>query len=81
KLSIAVVDDIDKQRVLAAIKLIAERYPLLEVELLSAPQDDVLHLLHSGRVSVGVAFAGLSVNALEYFQYLGCERMIACICA
>ena len=78
-LSIAVVDDIDKQRLLAAIKLLAERYPLLDVEVLSAPQDDVLQLLHSGRVSVGVAFAGLSVNALEYFQYAGSERIIACI--
>ncbi|WP_430446103.1 MAG: LysR family transcriptional regulator [Pseudomonas piscis] len=81
KLAVAVVDDIDKQRVLAAIKLIAERYPLLEVEVLSAPQDDVLQLLHSGRVSVAVAFAGLSVNALEYFQYVGSERMTACIAA
>lgn len=81
KLAVAVVDDIDKQRVLAAIKLIAERYPLLEVEVLIAPQDDVLQLLHSGRVSVAVAFAGLSVNALEYFQYVGSERMTACIAA
>ncbi|AVO60718.1 LysR family transcriptional regulator [Pseudomonas chlororaphis] len=81
RLSIGVVEDIDKSRVLAAIKLIAERHPLLDIEVLSAPQDDVLQLLHTGRIAVGVAFAGLSLNVLEYFQYVGSERMIACISA
>ena len=79
KLSIGVVADIDKSRLLAAIKHIAERYPLLDIELLSAPQDDVLQLLHSGRVNVCLAFAGLSVNVLERFQFVGTEQMIATI--
>ncbi|MNF54651.1 HTH-type transcriptional regulator CynR [compost metagenome] len=79
KLSIGVVADIDKTRLLAAIKHIAERYPLLDIELLSAPQDDVLQLLHSGRVNVCLAFAGLSVNVLERFQFVGTEQMIATI--
>jgi len=79
RLSIGVVDDLDKTRLLAAIKEIAERHPLLDIEVLTAPQDDVLQLLHSGRVSVCLAFAGLSVNALERFQFVGTEQMIACI--
>lgn len=79
KLSIGVVDDIDKSRVLAAIQVIAGRHPLLDIEVLSAPQDDVLQFLHSGRVSVCVAFAGLSVNALEYFEFVGTEQMTACM--
>ncbi|MBK5543092.1 LysR family transcriptional regulator [Pseudomonas sp. TH07] len=81
RLSIAVVDDLDKRRVLAAIKLIAERYPLLDVEVLTAPQDDVLQLLHSGRVSVGVAFAELGVSARQFFQFVGSEHMTACVSA
>ncbi|WP_460152003.1 LysR family transcriptional regulator [Pseudomonas sp. S2_B07] len=81
KLSIGVVADIDKGRLMAAIKVIAERHPLLEVEVLSAPQDDVLAMLHSGRVSVCLAFAGLSMNALERFQFVGTERMIATLAA
>lgn len=81
RLSIAVVDDLDKRRVLAAIKLIAQRYPLLDVEVLTAPQDDVLQLLHSGRVSVGVAFAELAVSTLQFFQFVGSEQMLACVSA
>lgn len=81
KLSIAVVADMDKRAVLAAIKALAQRFPLLDVELLSAPQDDVLAMLHGGRVSVCLAFAGLSMNALERFQFVGSERMIATLAA
>lgn len=77
KLSIGVVADIDKSRLMTAIKVIAERHPLLEVEVLSAPQDDVLALLHSGRVSVCLAYAGLSMNVLERFQFVGTERVTA----
>lgn len=79
RLSIGVVADLDKTPLLAAIKHLAERYPLLDIEVLSAPQDDVLQLLHSARVSVCLAFAGLSVNVLERFQFVGTERMIATI--
>ncbi len=81
KLSIGVVADIDRRRLLAAIKLIAERHPLLDIEVLTAPQDDVLAMLHSGRVSVCLAFAGLSMNVLERFQFVGNERMIATLAA
>ncbi|MDI2591530.1 LysR family transcriptional regulator [Pseudomonas sp. 681] len=81
KLSIGVVADIHKGRLMAAIKAIAERHPLLEIEVLSAPQDDVLALLHSGRVNVCLAFAGLSMNALERFQFVGSERIIATLAA
>ena len=81
RLSIAVVADLDKRAVLAAIKVIARRFPLLDIELLTAAQDDVLALLHSGRVSVCLAFAGLNVNVLERLQFVGSERMIATLSA
>ncbi len=79
KLSIGVVADIGPSRLLAAIKVIAQRHPLLDIEVLTAPQDDVLHLLHSGRVSVCLAFAGLAVNVLERFQFIGSEQLVATI--
>lgn len=79
KLSIGVVADLDKSRLLSAIKQVAERYPLLDIEVLSAPQDDVLQWLHSGRVDVCLAFAGLGVNVLERFQFVGSEQMMAVI--
>ncbi|WP_338723897.1 LysR family transcriptional regulator [Pseudomonas tolaasii] len=79
KLSIGVGVDINTRRLLAAIGDICEQFPLLEIEVLTAPQDDVLQLLHSGRVQVCVVFAGLRVNVLERFQFVGSEQLIACI--
>lgn len=81
RLSIGVAADIDRRRLLTAIKDLSERHPLLDIEVLTAPQDDVLAMLHSGRVNVCLAFAGLSVNVLERFQFVGSERMIATLAA
>ncbi len=79
KLSIGVGVDINTRRLLAAIGEIGEAFPLLEIEVLTAPQDDVLQLLHLGRVQVCVVFAGLRVNVLERFQFVESEQLIACI--
>ncbi|KAF1010463.1 MAG: HTH-type transcriptional regulator YhaJ [Pseudomonas fluorescens] len=79
RLSIGVASDVDTGPLLAAIKDIAERYPLLDIEVLTAAQDDVLQLLHSGRVQVCLAFAGLKVNVLERMQFVAREQLVACI--
>ncbi|MCJ7959517.1 MAG: LysR family transcriptional regulator [Pseudomonas sp.] len=79
KLSIGVGADINTRRLLAAIGELSEQFPLLDIEVLTAPQDDVLQLLHSGRVQLCLAYAGLSVNVLERFQFVGSERLMACI--
>lgn len=76
-LSIAVVTDIDPAALLAAIARLGERYPLLDIELLSAPQDDALQLLDSGRVGLCLAFAELQVDPQRSFQHLGSEALVA----
>jgi DNA-binding transcriptional LysR family regulator len=78
-LAISVVPDIDHGPLLTAIKTISERYPLLEVEVLSAPQEEALQLLHSGRVSLCLAFAGLAVDPQQRFQNIGMESLVATI--
>ncbi|AZF65666.1 MULTISPECIES: LysR family transcriptional regulator [unclassified Pseudomonas] len=79
KLSIGVGADINTRRLLAAIGELSEQFPLLDIEVLTAPQDDALQLLHSGRVQLCLAYAGLSVNVLERFQFVGSEQLMACI--
>ncbi|CAM3329286.1 MULTISPECIES: LysR family transcriptional regulator [Yersinia] len=79
--ALAMAAEVDKTPVLAALKILSQRYPLLNIEVLSAPQDDVLHMLHCGRVSVALAFGGLSINVQEQFQYVGSESLIATISA
>lgn len=79
KLAVAVVPDIDHQPLLRAIKTLSERHPLLDVEVFTAPQEDALHLLHSGRVSLCLAFAGLTVDPRQRFQNIGMEALTATV--
>lgn len=59
------------------MKTLSQRYPLLNIEVLSAPQDDVLHMLHQGRIGVCLAFGGLNVNSAEQFHFVGAESLVA----
>lgn len=76
-LAISVVPDIDHQPLLEAIRQISQRHPLLQVEVLSAPQEDALQLLHQGRVQLCLAFAGLTVDPRQRFEQVGMESLTA----
>ena len=56
---------------------LGERYPLLEIAILSAPQEQALGLLDSGRADLCVAFAGLQVDPQRGFQLMGVESLVA----
>ncbi|MGF6391910.1 LysR family transcriptional regulator [Pseudomonas plecoglossicida] len=77
RLTLAVVPDIDHRPLLAAIATLGERFALLDIELLSAPQEHALHLLDSGRADLCLAFAGLQVDARRGFQHIGMESLVA----
>lgn len=76
-LAIAVVPDIDQRPLLGAITRLGERYPLLDIELLAAPQEEALQLLDSGRVRLCLAFAGLQVDPRRSFQHIALESLVA----
>lgn len=76
-LSVGVAADINSAALLAAIRRLSERYSLLNVELLSAPRDDVLHMLHEQRIALGLVFGGLSVNSAEQLQLVGSDALVA----
>ncbi|MFJ4440577.1 LysR family transcriptional regulator [Pseudomonas sp. NPDC089422] len=76
-LTLAVVPDIDHRPLLAAIASLGARYPLLDIQLLSAPQEEALLLLDSGRADLCLAFAGLQVDVRRSFQHIGMESLVA----
>ncbi|MBF8676114.1 LysR family transcriptional regulator [Pseudomonas fulva] len=76
-LTLAVVPDVDQRSLIAAIAEVGERYPLLEIAILSAPQEHALDLLDSGRADLCVAFAGLEVDPQRGFQLMGVESLVA----
>ncbi|MBC3436000.1 LysR family transcriptional regulator [Pseudomonas sp. BW16M2] len=76
-LAIAVVPDIDQRPLLDAITRLGQRYPLLDIELLAAPQEEALQLLDSGRAGLCLAFAGLQVDPRRSFQHIAMESLVA----
>lgn len=56
---------------------LAQEYPLLEVEVLAAPQADALDLLHSGRAQLALVFERPSLDGREGFQEVANDTMVA----
>ncbi|MBV5291169.1 MAG: LysR family transcriptional regulator [Curvibacter lanceolatus] len=56
---------------------LAAEHPLLQVELLAAPQADALKLLHEGRAQLALVFERPSLDGREGFQEVGSETLVA----
>jgi DNA-binding transcriptional LysR family regulator len=61
----------------SALATLARDYPLLEVEVLAAPQADALALLHDGRAQLALVFERPSLDGREGFQEVGNDTMVA----
>ncbi|NYE61490.1 DNA-binding transcriptional LysR family regulator [Duganella sp. 1224] len=58
---------------------LAEEFPSLEVEVLSAPQDDALRMLHDGAAQLALIYERARVDEHESFQELGSEVLVPVI--
>ncbi len=65
----------------AALAQLAQDYPLLEVEVLAAPQADALAMLYSGRAQLALVFERPSLDGREGFQEVTSETTVAVIAA
>ena len=54
-------------------------HPLLEVEVLAAPQADALAMLHTGRAQLALVFERPSLDGREGFQEVATEMMVSVI--
>lgn len=62
-----------------ALQALSLEYPLLEVEVLTAPQGDALNMLHSGRADLALVFERYGMGAHEAFQEIAEERLVAVV--
>lgn len=56
---------------------VAEEFPSLEVEVLSAPQSAILKMLHERQVDLAILFERVGLDERESFQEFGSETLIA----
>lgn len=59
------------------LRPVIAQFPALVVEVLVAPQDDALELLHAGRAQLALVFERPTIDAREGFQEQGSETLVA----
>jgi len=68
KLKIGVVSDANTNLLFKAIKKLADKFPLLNVEIITAPQDDILNLLYTENINLCLAGSDLNIKMRESLQ-------------
>ncbi|MES2346435.1 MAG: LysR family transcriptional regulator [Pseudomonadota bacterium] len=58
---------------------LAQEFPSLEVDVLSAPQNDALRMLHDGSAQLALIYERPQTDQRESFQELGSEVLVAVI--
>jgi len=79
KLKIGVVSDANTDLLLKAIKQLADKFPLLNIEIITAPQDDILNLLYTENISLCLAGSDLNIKMRESLQLVMNETLVATI--
>ena len=77
RLTLAIAPELLAARWTGPLAALAHEYPLLQVEVLTAPQGDALALLHSGRAQLALVFERPSIDGREGFQEVGTETLVA----
>lgn len=76
-LTLAIAPELLAGRWSGPLAALAQEYPLLQVEVLAAPQADALALLHAGRAQLALVFERPSMDGSEGFQEVGSETLVA----
>ncbi|WP_353364110.1 LysR family transcriptional regulator [Acidovorax sp. FG27] len=79
RLTIAIAPELLAAHWTGPLAALAADHPLLQVEVLAAPQADAVALLHAGRAQLALVFERPSIDGREGFQEVGSETLVAVI--
>ena len=79
RLSLAIAPELLASDWAGPLGQLAQRYPSLQVEVLAAPEDDAIRLLHEGRVQLAVVFESPQFDSRECCQEMARENLLAVI--
>ena len=77
RLTLVIAPELLAARWTAPLAALAQAYPLLQVEVLAAPQADALALLHAGRAHLALVFERPSLDGREGFQEVASDTLVA----
>ena len=81
RLTLAIAPELLSAPWTAPLAALAQEFPQLAVEVLTAPQADALAMLHTGRAQLALAFERPSLDGREGFQEVTTETLLAVIAA
>jgi DNA-binding transcriptional LysR family regulator len=77
RLTLTIAPELMSARWSGPLAQLAAEHPLLDVEVLVAPQADALGLLHTGRAQLALVFERPRLDGREGFQEVGNETLVA----
>ncbi len=77
RLTLAIAPELLAAHWSGPLATLAQAFPLLQVEVLAAPQADALALLHAGRAQLALVFERPSIDGREGFHEVGSETLVA----
>lgn len=79
RLTLAIAPELLSARWTAPLAQLAAEHPLLDVQVLVAPQADALAMLHSGRAQLALVFERPRPDGREGFREVGKETLVAVV--
>lgn len=79
RLTLAIAPELLSARWTTPLALLAAEHPLLDVEVLVAPQADALAMLHTGRAQLALVFERPRPDGREGFREVGHEALVAVV--
>ncbi|ENU21620.1 hypothetical protein F993_03541 [Acinetobacter proteolyticus] len=78
-LCIGIAADVNQKFLLAGIEQLIQHYPLLNIELVSAPQQELKTRLHNNEIDLYIAYSSSQLDNNERFRLLGMEQFVAAV--
>lgn len=79
RLRLAIVPELGAEPWTGALAALAQEFPALEVDIVTAPQDDAVRLLHAGGADLALVFERERLDEREAFEEVGSDVMVAVI--
>lgn len=79
RLTLAIAPELQTVLWVEPLRLLAQEYPLLDIQIITAPQTDALQLLHHGSAQLALVFERPAADGRENFQEVGEETLVAVI--
>ncbi len=79
RISIGIAADMNQGYLLAGVEQLIQLYPLLNIEILCAPQQELKARLQNNEIDLYVAYSSSELDKNERFRLLGVEKFVAAI--